>query len=135
MFHALWPDASVEEHARDLGPLLDGKAPGVLPATILVAVSPDGRCVGFVHAGLRSHADGCDPARPVGYLEGWYVTKEYRRKKVGTLLVAAAEEWARSQGCVEMASDTWLDNPDSQRAHETLGFEVVDRCVNYRKKL
>jgi aminoglycoside 6'-N-acetyltransferase I len=34
-----------------------------------------------------------------------------------------------------MASDTWQDNVDSQRAHEALGFEVVDRCVNYRKVL
>jgi aminoglycoside 6'-N-acetyltransferase I len=34
-----------------------------------------------------------------------------------------------------MAFDTWLDNVDSQRAHRVLGFEVVDRCVNYRKNL
>jgi aminoglycoside 6'-N-acetyltransferase I len=34
-----------------------------------------------------------------------------------------------------MASDTWLDALDSQQAHEALGFEVVDRCVHYRKNL
>jgi aminoglycoside 6'-N-acetyltransferase I len=34
-----------------------------------------------------------------------------------------------------MASDTWIDNAESQRAHQALGFEVVDRCVNYRKRL
>jgi hypothetical protein len=38
-------------------------------------------------------------------------------------------------GCHEMASDTWLENLDSQRVHEALGFEMVDRCVNYRKRL
>ena len=59
----------------------------------------------------------------------------YRGKKVGTRLLTAAEEWARGQGCLEMASDTWLDNLDSQHVHEALGFEVVDRCVNYRKRL
>jgi hypothetical protein len=26
-------------------------------------------------------------------------------------------------------------NEGSQQAHEALGFEVVDRCVNYRKPL
>ena len=46
-----------------------------------------------------------------------------------------AEAWAREQGCAELASDTWIDNEESQRAHAALGFEVVDRCVNYRKKL
>jgi aminoglycoside 6'-N-acetyltransferase I len=34
-----------------------------------------------------------------------------------------------------MASDTWIDREESQRAHEALGFEVVDRCVNYFKRL
>jgi aminoglycoside 6'-N-acetyltransferase I len=63
------------------------------------------------------------------------VIPSHRRIKLGTLLIRAAEEWARAQGCVEMASDTWLNNLDSQHAHEALGFEVVDRCVHYRKLL
>ena len=54
---------------------------------------------------------------------------------IGRMLVAAAEEWARSKGCKEMASDTWIDSEKSQRAHEAMGYEIVDRCVNYRKKL
>lgn len=135
MCHRLWPEASVSEHTQELAPLLAGKAPGNLPAIILLAQEPDGRVVGFIEVGLRSHADGCDPSRPVGYIEGWYVASACRRKKVGARLVAAAEEWARHQGCIEMASDTWLDQVGSQRAHEALGFEVVDRCVHYRKHL
>jgi aminoglycoside 6'-N-acetyltransferase I len=133
--HALWPESSIDEHRRELELLLAETFPTTLPYTTLVAQDAQGTIVGFVEAGLRSHADGCDPRRPVGYLEGWYVTPEWRRKNVGAGLVAAAEAWARSQGCTEMASDTWADNVDSQRAHEALGFEVVDRCVNYRKAL
>jgi hypothetical protein len=34
-----------------------------------------------------------------------------------------------------MASDTVLDNEESQRAHESLGYEIVGRTVNYRKRL
>ena len=135
MCHALWPDGSLEEHTGEMAELIAGRSPGILPAVILVAESPSGSLVGFMHAALRSYADGCDPSRPVGYLEGWYVDPGWRRRKIGALLVAAAEDWARSQGCVEIASDTWLENLDSQRAHEALGFEVVDHCVNYRKRL
>jgi DNA-binding MarR family transcriptional regulator len=40
-----------------------------------------------------------------------------------------------SQGCTELASDTWIDNEPSQRAHLALGFEVVNRCINFRKTL
>jgi aminoglycoside 6'-N-acetyltransferase I len=50
-------------------------------------------------------------------------------------MMRAAEEWAHSQGSHEMVSDTWINHQSSQRAHEALGFEVVDRCVHYRKPL
>jgi aminoglycoside 6'-N-acetyltransferase I len=135
MRHALWPDASADAHARELAPLLAGATPGTLPSIILVAQEADGRLVGFLEAGLRSHADGCDPSRPVGFVEGWFVASDCRGRKIGTRLLREAEAWARAQGCREMASDTWLDNLDSQRVHEALGFEEVDRCVNYRKRL
>jgi aminoglycoside 6'-N-acetyltransferase I len=132
---SLWPDASSEEHARELATLLDGTAAVTMPFVVLVAEMSDGRLVGFLEANLRSHADGCNPARPVGYLEGWYVADTYRRNGIGRNLLSAAEGWARSQGCVEMASDAWIDNEVSQRTHEALGYEVVDRCVHYRKTL
>jgi aminoglycoside 6'-N-acetyltransferase I len=135
MSHCLWPDADVEEHAREREPLLAGKFPGTLPGIVLVAHEPGGPLLGFVEVDLRSHADGCDPARPVGFIEGWYVSPTGRRRKIGAQLIAAAEDWARNQGCKEMGSDTWLDHLESQRAHEALGFEVVDRCVHYRKLL
>jgi len=54
---------------------------------------------------------------------------------IGRKRLAVAEDWARRQGCVEIASDTWVDNEVSQRVHEALGYEVVDSCVHYRKTL
>lgn len=106
-----------------------------MPYLLLVAESHDHAIVGFLEADLRSHADGCDPRQPVGFIEGWYVASEHRGRGIGRQLVEAAETWARQQGCIEMASDTWIDNEGSQHAHEALGYEVVDRCVHYRKSL
>jgi aminoglycoside 6'-N-acetyltransferase I len=137
MLEALWPESTAEEHARELRLLLGGKAAQVLtmPIIILVAEAGEGRLAGFVEVDLRSHADGCDPSRAVGYIEGWYVAEEYRQGGVGKKLIAAAEDWARGHQCVEIASDALIDNEVSQRAHAALGYEVVDRCVHYRKKL
>lgn len=59
----------------------------------------------------------------------------HRGSGVGRAMMRAAEEWAHSQGSHEMVSDTWINHQSSQRAHEALGFEVVDRCVHYRKPL
>lgn len=137
LLQALWPDASAEEHARELRLILGDKSALVLtmPLTIFVAEASDGRLVGFLEVNLRSHADGCNPSHAVGYIEGWYVAEDHRHRGVGRRLLAKAEDWARSHKCVEMASDALIDNDLSQRAHEALGYEVVDRCVHYRKTL
>jgi len=131
----LWPKSSAEEHARELTAIFEGNAPLTMPLITLVAETSDRSIVGFLEVDLRSHADGCNPARPVGYIEGWYVAEGYRQQGIGRRLLGAAEDWARSQGCVEMASDAWIDNQVSQRVHEALGYEVVDRCVHYGKAL
>ena len=137
LFLALWPQSSAEEHARELRSLLGGKPAVVLtmPLIIFVAETNDGTLVGFLEVDLRSHADGCNPSQPVGYIEGWYVAETHRQQGVGKGLLAKAEDWSRSHGCVEMASDALIDNELSQRAHEALGYAVVDRCVHYRKGL
>jgi aminoglycoside 6'-N-acetyltransferase I len=132
---ALWPDSSAEEHDREVIAILEGRAALTMPLIILVAETSERHVVGFLEVDLRSHADGCNPSRPVGYIEGWYVAENYRHQGVGKKLVAAAEDWARGHGCIEIASDTWIDNEVSQRAHEALGYQVVDRCVHYRKLL
>jgi aminoglycoside 6'-N-acetyltransferase I len=133
--HALWPDSSAEEHARELNAKLSGKPPSTLPLVVFVAEEPDGSLSGFLEVGLRSHAEGCDPSYPVGYVEGWYVDEHCRRHGVGKALLTAAEGWARQQGCLEMASDIWLHNELSQRVHESLGFREVERAIHFRKAL
>jgi aminoglycoside 6'-N-acetyltransferase I len=132
---ALWPESAAEEHARELALILAGKRIGTLPLVVFVAETDAGTLIGFLEVGLRSHAESCDPRQPVGYVEGWYVAENHRGRGIGKKLLAAAEDWARSQGCVEMASDTQMDNTLSQSVHERLGFRVVERSVNYRKKL
>jgi aminoglycoside 6'-N-acetyltransferase I len=49
--------------------------------------------------------------------------------------VAAAEAWARAQGCREFASDALADNMVSARAHRALGFDEVATIRCFRKAL
>ena len=135
MRELLWPDSSIEEHLKDVDAVLRTGRYGTLPMAILVSQDEDGELTGFLEVGLRSHADGCDIAQPVGFVEGWFVREEYRKQGIGKALMQCAEEWARKQGCQEMASDTWIDDERSQRTHQALGFEVVDRCVHFRKTI
>ena len=125
MRRELWPDA---EDADAMAWLQRTDAITVL------AFDAAGTPAGFVEAGERAYADGCDTS-PVAYLEGWYVVAEFRRAGVGSLLLNAVEEWAIRQGYSELASDTLLDNPESQAAHLAIGFQEVERAVRYRKSL
>ncbi|MHC4375797.1 MAG: GNAT family N-acetyltransferase [Planctomycetota bacterium] len=94
----------------------------------------EGAVLGFAELSVRSFAEGCRSDR-VGYLEGWYVLPAERGRGVGRALVEAACDWARDQGCTEFASDTELDNRDSQAAHGALGFAEVGRLVLFRREL
>lgn len=125
----LWPTQSAAEHAVEAVQwMMDSSTDA------LVAVTPNGSVVGFVEVGLRNYAEGCESS-PVGYVEGWYVDESVRRRGVGRALIRAAEDWARSRGCTEMASDTEVENAGSQEAHERLGYERVETIVVYRRAL
>ena len=130
----LWPSATEAEHAHELELELSGALLGPYPQTRFVA-ELETRLIGFIEVGMRSHVDGCDPRQPSGFIEGWYVVTNQRSRGVGQALMARAEAWAREQGCRELGSDTWITSEDSQRAHAAAGFEVVDRCVHFRKEL
>jgi len=126
---SLWPDGTPEGFSREMDDLL---ADPLTP--VFVAVRSNDLLAGFLEAGTRTYAEGCETS-PVGYIEGWYVDEDLRGRGVGKALVEAAEDWARSQGLTEMASDTWLDNEVSIRAHMKSGYEETERLVHFVKKL
>jgi aminoglycoside 6'-N-acetyltransferase I len=125
----LWPIESAEEHAVEAAQILTAK-----DADALVAVDASGRLIGFVEVSLRPFAEGCNSS-PVGFIEGWFVDAAHRRTRIGAALIRAAEDWARSRGCTEMASDTEVENVHSQAAHERLGYTVAGVLVAYRRSL
>lgn len=128
----LWPDSSHAEHGEAADRFFAGDRRE--PAEVLLALDDHARAMGFVELSIRNVVDSCSTDR-VGYLEGWYVVPEARRRGVGAALVAAAEEWARGQGCREFASDAAFDNEIGHRAHRALGFSESGRNVNFRKDL
>ncbi len=126
---ALWPAHTVDEMRAEMAELrADESSP------VFVAERVDGTLGGFVEAGLRKYADGCDTS-PVGYIEGWYVDADLRGQGIGRALVRAAEQWALERGCLEMGSDTWIDNEVSYRAHLAIGYEEAERLIHFKKRL
>jgi SAM-dependent methyltransferase/GNAT superfamily N-acetyltransferase len=135
---ALWPETSAEGHAGEVAAFLTGNLVGWLlglhAVAAFVADRPGGGLCGFLEASVRPLADGCT-THPVGYVEGWYVDPDVRRQGVGRRLVEAAQGWASSHGCREMASDARLANAASIAAHRALGFSDEAPTVRFRKRL
>ena len=126
---ALWPYGTEVDFSYDMDRLLASP-----DDAIFFASRADGSLCGFLEAGTRDYGEGCETS-PVGYIEGWYVDEDMRRQGIGGMLFRAAEDWARTKGYSEMASDTWLENEGSIAAHLKLGYEEAERLVHFVKRL
>jgi aminoglycoside 6'-N-acetyltransferase I len=115
------------EHAREIGRYFAAKLRE--PIEVLLAFDDGGTAIGFIELSIRAYAEGCLTDH-VAFVEGWYVQTTARGKGVGSALINAAQVWARSQGCTELASDTDADNIASAAAHRAIGFieTGVVRC-------
>lgn len=133
----LWPEEDRASHAAAVARFFAEKPRlGSMPEAVLVAIEagPAPVLVGFAELSRRAYAEGCDTS-PVGFLEGWYVLSNRRRKGIGRALVTAGEAWARALGCREFASDALADNEGSAAAHQALGFQEVEVIRCFRKDL
>ena len=126
--HALWPEIPVDQLRAEVESIADDRK------QIALGAFDGGKLIGFAELSIHPHAIGCGLG-PVAYLEAWRVDDDYRRQGIGGQIIAAGESWSRDQGCREIASDTWIDNDASDRAHRALGFEETDRLIHYRKPL
>jgi aminoglycoside 6'-N-acetyltransferase I len=130
--HALWPERSEAEHREEIERFFAGGAQE--PLAVLLAEDGAGCPVGLAELSIRAYAEGCRTDR-VAYLEGWFVVPQARGCGVGRALIGAAEEWGRSRGCREFASDAQPDNEISAAAHRALGFVDVGLVRCFRKEL
>ena len=128
MRKGIWPEAPDEYLNFDMDELLVDADYAVFFAC--VGDTP----IGLTEVRIKDYAEGCETS-PIGYLEGWFVEPEHRGKSVVGVMTRAAEDWARAKGVTEMASDTWLDNEVSIRAHLKAGYFEVERLVHFVKRL
>lgn len=125
----LWPDNDRVTLRNEFEELLQSQNDIVYLAVV------DGKGIGFIHMSLRyDYVEGSSTS-PVGYVEGIYVEEDYRKQGISKSLVGAGEEWAKSLGCKELASDTQLENRASQEFHMKIGFREAGRIVAFIKDL
>lgn len=125
----LWPDHDDMELAAELEEIMQRQDAAFFLARI------NGTVAGFAQCQLRrDYVEGTESS-PVGYLEGIYVAEGFRKNGVAHALLAGCEQWARSKGCREFASDCELENAQSLHFHLSAGFQEANRIICFTKKL
>ena len=98
---ALWPDGTAD-HAVEIAKFFAGILEE--PTAVLVAVDAFNKMVAFAELSIRTDIPGLE-AKQVGYIEGLYVTPEFRHKGIAKKLLGASRAWARQKNCTAFASD------------------------------
>jgi len=91
--------------------------------------------IGFINLAIRSDYVEGSKTSPVGYLEGIYVKKAYRKKGIAKLLFKEAEKWFKAKYVKEIGSDAMATNIVSQKFHKNLGFTKGETIVHFIKKV
>lgn len=129
MRRELYPETSESNHELEMTDILSN-----FERTACLLAIVDKEAVGFIEVSIRDWAEGC-ATKDVGYVESIIVCSGHRRRGIAKALLAAAEDWARDRGAVEMASDVDFDNDASLAWHTRAGFEEVGRSVLFKKNL
>lgn len=125
----MWEENNIEDLTREFIDYINADN-----NIILLAMSED-KPIGFAQCGLRhDYVEGTDSS-PVGYLEGIFVVKEYRKKGIAREMLKACETWAKGAGCKEFASDCELINDTSLTFHLKMGFKEANRIICFTKNL
>ena len=127
----LWPKPGAI-HREDIRKFFKGLSHE--PLEVFFAVDCKSDLIGFIELSIRPYADGCTSDR-VAYIEGWYTAPKMRGLGVGAALVRKAEQWAVSNKCLELASDTEIANTTAAKAHKGVGFSETGRIVCFKKVL
>jgi GNAT superfamily N-acetyltransferase len=98
---------------------------------IFVAALPKGEVVGWLHLSV-------EPLLEVdlrGEVNGLVVGEEYRSLGAGAVLLAAAETWARKQGCKSMSVRSNVIRERAHKFYERNGYEHYKTQKAFRKAI
>ncbi len=91
----------------------------------------DGGLIGWVHV----HASPGLEVDRMAKIGGLVVDEARRGRGIGKALMAAAENWARREGCAELWLRSNLIRKEAHRFYQALGYEILKTSYTFRKRL
>lgn len=125
----LWPNNDFNELRHEIILMMKGDKDIFLLSSINESI------VGFIQMSIRTdYVEGANSS-PVGFVEGIYIKPMYRFKGIARELVSKGEEWAKSMGCTQIGSDIEMNNLDSYKFHQNIGFKEANRIICFIKDI
>ena len=125
----LWNDADYDELKDEFEAVLETES------NIVCAAYCQEKMIVFAHCSLRNeYVEGADTDN-VAYLEGIYVEQQFRNCGVASCLMQCCENWAKSKGCKQFASDCEINNLPSISMHKKYGFNESAKLVHFIKNI
>jgi aminoglycoside 6'-N-acetyltransferase I len=125
----LWPKNDFNELKREFSELIYSAKNKLL----LYLVNDEPKA--FIHISIRSdYVEGADSS-PTGFVEGIYVSPDFRRMGISQKLLKEGERWLKEKGCTQIGSDIELDNDSSYHFHTSVGFKEANRLIAFIKDI
>ncbi len=102
-----------------------------VPAWMLAVAEAGGMVVGYVIC-RGIYTIQRDPCAEIG---GLVVDETYRGRRIGELLVAAAEAWAGENGFPTIIVHSNVIRADAHRFYQRLGYEIVKAQQYFHKEI
>lgn len=91
--------------------------------------------IGFINVSIRTDYVEGSKTSPVGYLEGVYVKKNYRKKGIAKMLFKEAQKWFTKKKVSEIGSDAEVNNKISYQFHKSIGFKKGETLIHFIRKV
>jgi GNAT superfamily N-acetyltransferase len=98
---------------------------------VLVAVDDADRPIGWIHVGRLAILEASDLAS----INGLVVTEDRQSSGIGSALVSAAEDWARSAGATAITVRSRSTRERAHRFYERIGYVEIKRSRVFEKPL
>jgi len=119
-----YPTAGEEIRMRLQDILNDGEH------AVFVAVLPDGKVVGWVHAFIYKPFYSASMAE----IAGLVVDEACRKQSIGRSLMEAVESWAKEKDCVVVSLRSNVIRKEAHVFYQGIGYDLVKEQYTFRKK-
>lgn len=125
-----WPSHSPVDIKKDFKRMLSSNK-----EQSFLCCNERGYAIGFINVAIRTDYVEGSKSSPVGYLEGVYIKRAYRKQGIARQLMKEAEAWLKSKKVKEIGSDAMINNTVSHKFHKSLGFKKGEILVHFIKKI